>query len=65
MEIIINGKNEAGNYTSVLELLNRNSLDPHLVVVELNGKILPEADFATTQLQEGDAVEIVQFVAGG
>lgn len=65
MEVIINGNSETGDYSSVLELLQRNSLDPHLVVVELNGKILPEADFSSTQLKEGDAVEIVQFVAGG
>ncbi len=65
MEVIINGNNEAGDFSTVIELLNRRGLDPKLVVVELNGKILPSADFSTTTLKEGDTVEIVQFVAGG
>lgn len=65
MEVIINGASEAGDYSTIRELLDRQGLDPRLVVVELNGKILPAADFDTTRLVEGDAVEIVQFVAGG
>lgn len=65
MEVIINGNNEIGDYANVSELLASSGLDPKLVVVELNGKIVPMADFATTQLKEGDVVEIVQFVAGG
>lgn len=65
MEVIINGTSEAGDYTTVRELLEKQGLDPKLVVVELNGKILPAADFDTTKLVQGDALEIVQFVAGG
>lgn len=65
MDVTINGSTESGDYSTVSELLKRQGLDPKLVVVELNGKILPAADFATTNLVEGDSVEIVQFVAGG
>lgn len=64
MEIIINGHSEAGDFSTVAELLAREDLDPKLVVVELNGQILPKTDY-NRPLQEGDAVEIVQFVAGG
>lgn len=65
MEVIINGKNEAGDFSTVQEMLDRQDLNPKIVVVELNGKILPSEEFATTRLQDGDTVEIVQFVAGG
>lgn len=65
VEIIINGKNADGNYETVNQLLKERDLDPKLVVVELNGSILPKADYESTRLKEGDAVEIVQFVAGG
>ncbi len=65
MEVTINGSTEAGDYSTISELLARQGLDPKLVVVELNGKIVPGADFASTRLKEGDSVEIVQFVAGG
>lgn len=65
MEIIINGNTRAGDFSTVASLLEKNELDPKLVVVELNGKILPKDEYQTLQLKEGDAVEIVQFVAGG
>lgn len=64
MEVIVNGNSEAGDYTTVAELLARRDLDPKLVVVELNGQILPKTDYGQA-LKEGDAIEIVQFVAGG
>ncbi|MDE5832783.1 MAG: sulfur carrier protein ThiS [Desulfovibrio sp.] len=64
MEIIINGKSSAGAFKNINDLLSREDLDPKLVVVELNGKILPKEDY-DKPLRDGDAVEIVQFVAGG
>ena len=64
MEIIINGKNSAGNFKNIDDLLTKEDLDPKLVVVELNGKILSKEDYQNP-LQDGDVVEIVQFVAGG
>lgn len=65
MEIIINGSSEAGDFSTIAQMLEERGLDPKLVVVELNGNILPAADYARTSLAEGDTVEIVQFVAGG
>lgn len=65
MEIVVNGQTTAGNFTTAQQLLEARGLDPRLVVVELNGKILPAADFASQPLKDGDTVEIVQFVAGG
>lgn len=65
MEIVINGNSSMGDYTTISELLKSQGLDPKLVVVELNKKILPASDFENTKLKEGDTVEIVQFVAGG
>lgn len=65
MQVTINGETQAGDYSTISQLLSDQGLDPKLVVVELNGKILPAAEYATTSLQNGDSVEIVQFVAGG
>lgn len=65
MEIIINGTTRAGNFDSVAKLLSADDIDPKTVVVELNGKILPFAEYASRKLADGDVVEIVQFVAGG
>lgn len=65
MQIIINGSSAAADYSSIEEMLSKEDLDPKLVVVELNGKIIPRDAYASTLLKEGDSVEIVQFVAGG
>ncbi|MBD5553140.1 MAG: sulfur carrier protein ThiS [Desulfovibrio sp.] len=65
MEVIVNGATEAGDFATVSALLKAQGLDPKLVVVELNGKILPAADWDSRQLENGDSLEIVQFVAGG
>lgn len=65
MNIVINGKSSAGDFGTVAELLEKEYLNPQVVVVELNGKILPADEYATRKLVEGDSVEIIQFVAGG
>lgn len=65
MELLINGNREAGDFSTVTELLSRQDLDPKQVLVELNGIILPKIDYDKTYLNDGDVVELVHFVAGG
>jgi sulfur carrier protein len=35
------------------------------VAVERNGEVVPRAEHPTTELADGDVVEIVHFVGGG
>lgn len=35
------------------------------IAVELNGSILPKSSYSSTQLNDGDKIEIVSFVGGG
>lgn len=66
LEIRANGETRsvpAG--TSVAGFLARHDLDPDLVVVERNGRILRRQEFDGTALEAGDALEIVHFVGGG
>lgn len=51
--------------TSVAGFLARHDLDPELVVVEWNGRILRRQEFDGTVLEPGDELEIVHFVGGG
>jgi thiamine biosynthesis protein ThiS len=46
-------------------LLNDLDIDPRRVAVEHNLIVLKRTAFDTTQLREGDQVEIVNFVGGG
>lgn len=50
---------------TVTALLQHLAIDPRRVAVELNLLVLKRAAFDTTIVQDGDEVEIVNFVGGG
>lgn len=50
---------------TVAELLKRLEIDRATVVAEIDGKIIPRAEFDTATLQDGAAIELVRFVGGG
>ena len=50
---------------SVTDLLTRLSIDPRRVAVEYNFVILKRPKFEVTLVNDGDRIEIVNFVGGG
>ena len=50
---------------SLASYLTAHGYAPERVAVERNCAIVPKSQFSTTTLQDGDQVEIVQFVGGG
>ncbi len=50
---------------TVRALIEGLGLGPTPVGVELNGKVLPRSAYGTTELREGDVVELAHFAAGG
>jgi thiamine biosynthesis protein ThiS len=50
---------------SVAELLDRLRIDARRVAVELNLTVLKRATFESATVNEGDEVEVVNFVGGG
>ncbi|MBI4343830.1 MAG: sulfur carrier protein ThiS [Candidatus Omnitrophica bacterium] len=66
MELMVNGQpQELPERLTVAGLLERLSVQPERVVVEVNLEILKRAEHAARVLQAGDRVEIVQFIGGG
>ncbi|HEY5616548.1 MAG TPA: sulfur carrier protein ThiS [Vicinamibacterales bacterium] len=66
MLITLNGEPyELDGPLSVADLLTRLSIDPRRVAVERNFTILRRPLFAVTLVNEGDRIEIVNFVGGG
>ena len=65
MEITVNGNISTINKMSVIDYLRTLDIDPKRVAVELNLEILPKTDYESTLLNDGDRIEIVQFVGGG
>jgi len=66
MTIIINGKSQqlttVKNLSDVVGTFCQQSKH---VITELNGAIIPSDQWAKTNLQDGDALELVTFVGGG
>jgi sulfur carrier protein len=49
----------------VLDLLKAKDIEPQMVAVELNSKILEREDLAITQVHEGDTIELLFYMGGG
>lgn len=66
MRIQLNGDTfELPAGETVADLLARMELAGRRVAVELNLDIVPRSEHATTLLNEGDQVEVVQAIGGG
>jgi thiamine biosynthesis protein ThiS len=66
MELIVNG--ESRRFDGALTaagLLAELELDPRVVVLELNRRIVRRPELEATALAEGDSIELVHFVGGG
>ena len=66
MTLTING--EARNFDSISTLANlveHLGMKPDRVAVELNRELVRRDRWPTTQLADGDKLEIVHFVGGG
>ena len=49
----------------ITDFIQRQGLDPRIVIVEHNGEPLRRDQFAGVELKEGDKLEVVRIVAGG
>jgi len=66
MNLIVNGHPQtSADGLSLTGLLEQLHLDPQRVAVELNQQVILRENFGTTDLNDGDRLELVQFVGGG
>jgi sulfur carrier protein len=66
MRVQVNGEpRELEPGSTITALLSLLGLADRPVAVERNHEIVPRAAHAETELAEGDALEVVQFVGGG
>lgn len=65
MRLIINGDNIDSNAGTVKELLDELKIASGRVAVEVNLSIIKKTDYESCILNDGDKVEIVNFVGGG
>lgn len=66
MTITLNGdKHELTAPVTVTELLSKLDIDARRVAVELNLTVVKKAAYDSSVIEDGDEVEIVNFVGGG
>jgi sulfur carrier protein len=56
---------DAANAETIFELLKELKIEPDRVAVEVNLRIVKKVDYPTFRLNDGDMIEIVNFVGGG
>ena len=66
MQVFVNGDPfEIEDGASVADLVRKLTDDPRGVAIERNREIVPKSRHPETMLEEGDKLEVVQFVGGG
>lgn len=65
MRIQVNGDERDVSATTVLALVEELGFDVRKVAVERNLAIVPKSLHGSTPLEDGDRIELVQFVGGG
>jgi thiamine biosynthesis protein ThiS len=66
MRLKVNGDTiEVAKGASVGELLEKLGIEPARVAVEVNLSIVKKSEYGNIRLNEGDTVEVVNFVGGG
>lgn len=65
MNILVNGEKLSSRSSTIAELLVEKGLPHQALVVELNGEIIREEQWSKVQLQDNDALELLNFVGGG
>ena len=61
----INGIEYDAAGKTLAEYLETTEYNPKRIAVERNGWIVPKAKYGETVLQDGDKIEVVNFVGGG
>lgn len=65
MRITLNGEPHETEARTISDLVTELGLDIRKVAVERNLELTPRSLHATTPVEEGDRIEVVQFVGGG
>ena len=64
--ITLNGNTVSDSEGITLEeLIRRQNFIKSRIAIEINGRIISKKEYETTQVQDGDVIEVVSFVGGG
>jgi len=65
MKIKLNGTEQSSEVGTIAELIQHLALPIDKIAIERNAVIVTRGDYDTTQISDGDNIEIIEFVGGG
>lgn len=65
IEIRINGRDQRQKTCTIAELVAGRGLMAGSLIVEHNGRIVKHEDWSGVMLEQGDVLEMLNFVGGG
>ncbi len=66
MKIVLNGETkEVNDGISLFALMEQEGVTGKVMAAAINMQIVKKEDWGTKSLEEGDKVELLQFVGGG
>jgi len=65
MKIQLNGETKDVCAATISELVAELGLEKRMLAVERNLEVVPRSQYETTQLDEGDRIEVVHMIGGG
>ena len=66
IRVELNGESRSlSSGLTVARLVEQLGRDSRTVAIEYNGHILARSEYSTTEIVEGDCLEVVHFVQGG
>ncbi|MFA9478365.1 sulfur carrier protein ThiS [Phycisphaerales bacterium AB-hyl4] len=65
MNVTLNGEKQDVNARTVRELVEQLGMGKQAVAVEVNRELVPRKLHDSTELNEGDVIELVTLVGGG
>jgi thiamine biosynthesis protein ThiS len=66
VQVQVNGETrEVAEHTTLTSLITDLQFPAQRIAVELNRAVVRRSEWSTTELKEGDRIEVVHFVGGG
>ena len=65
MKLTINGKPKEITAANISEVVGQFCTNQKNIITEVNGAIVPSAQWNSTPVKDGDTIELVSFVGGG
>lgn len=63
--VTVNGNEVNASGKTILELVEEKGCKIARIAVERNEEIVPKSQYSNVTIQDGDVIEIVEFMGGG